>query len=55
MKVIVIKGPFDDYKDKKRRNVGDEFICSKDRFKEINDVLKSKTKKGPWIEEVKEK
>lgn len=55
MKVRVIKGPFDDYKDKKRRNVGDEFICSKDRFQEINKGLKSKTKRGPWIEEVKEK
>ena len=55
MKARVIKGPFDDYKNDKRRNVGDEFICSKDRFQEINKVLKSKTNKGPWIEEIKEK
>lgn len=55
MKVRVVRGPFDDYKEKIRRNIGDEFICSKERFQEINRVLKSKTKKGPWIEEVKEK
>lgn len=55
MKVRVILGPFDDYKEKTRRKVGDVFICSKERFQEINKVLKSKTKKGPWIEEIKEK
>lgn len=55
MKVKVILGPFIDYKEDVQREVNDEFIVSKDRFKEINEVLEEKTNKGPWIKEVKDK
>lgn len=55
MKARVILGPFIDYKEEVKRNVNDEFICSKERFEQINKILKEKTNKGPWIKEVKEK
>ena len=52
MKVKVIKGPWQDYKENKLRKVGDEFICSKERFGEINKKLQE-FEKGPWIKEIK--
>lgn len=54
MKVKVIKGPFIDYKEEVERNVGEEFICSKERFEQINQVLNEKIGKGPCIEEIKQ-
>lgn len=53
MKVKVIKGPWKDFKEKVERNIGDEFICSKERFEEINKKL-AKFGEGPWIKEVTE-
>lgn len=54
MKVKVVRGPFIDYKEEVERNVGEEFICSKERFEQINYILNEKTGKGPWIEEIKQ-
>lgn len=54
MKVKVLKGGWNDIVENIKREVGDEFICSKNRFKEINDKLE-KYGKGPWIKEVIEK
>lgn len=52
MKIRVLK-PFNDYKENVKREIGDEFIVSKTRFKEIQEGLKQ-FGAGPWIEEVAE-
>lgn len=54
MKVKVLIGNWIDKKEKKVRKVGEEFICSKARFEEIQKGLK-KYKNTDWIEEIKEK
>lgn len=54
MKVKTLK-KFRDLKDNVIREEGDLFICSKERFEEINKALIANWGKGPWLEEVKEK
>ncbi len=54
MKVKTLK-KFRDLKDNVIREEGDLFICSKERFEEINKTLIDNWGKGPWLEEVKEK
>ena len=51
MKIKVLK-PFKDFKENVKREVGDEFIVSKERFAEIKEGLK-KFEDTTWVEEVK--
>lgn len=51
MKVKTLK-QFRDLKEDKMRQVGDEFIVNKERFKEIQEKLKE-VEDTDWIEEVK--
>lgn len=51
MKAKTLK-QFRDLKEDKMRQVGDEFIVNKDRFKELQEKLKE-VEDTDWIEEVK--
>lgn len=53
MKIKVLK-EFYDKKESVMRNVGDTFIVSQERYREIYENLKAYCSQCHWIEEVKE-